>query len=240
MTEPQVPTIRFDVITLFPEMIDAASRAGVIGRALENGLLAVHSTQLRDYTGGSPHPIDDAPYGGGPGQVMRPEPIFAAMSDIEASQPQARKVLFTPQGRPFTQNVAREFAKESSITMFCGRYEGVDERVCGLFDDEISLGDFVMTGGEIAALALIDAVGRLVPGVLGSAESPQNESFSEPLLEYPQYTRPEAFNGMTVPPVLLSGNHRAIHEWRLEQARDRTQQRRPDLLISRINKKDDG
>jgi tRNA (guanine37-N1)-methyltransferase len=232
--------IRFDVITLFPEMIESASRAGVIGRAIDNQLLEVHTRQLRDYTGGSPHPIDDAPYGGGPGQVMRPEPIFAAIADGAAELQNCRKVLFTPQGRPFVQDMARELATETSILMFCGRYEGVDERVRTLFDDEISLGDFVLTGGEVAALALIDAVGRLVPGVLGSSESPQSESFSEPMLEYPQYTRPQDFNGMTVPPILLSGNHRAIAEWRLEQARERTRQRRPDLLISRITDKDDG
>lgn len=224
------PRIRFDVITLFPEMIDASVRTGVIGRALDSGLLEVHAHQLRDHTGGSPHAIDDAPYGGGPGQLMRPEPIFAAIAEVEAAQPGSRKILLTPQGQPFSQSVARRLSHESAIAMLCGRYEGVDERVRELFHEEVSLGDFVMTGGEIAALAIIDTVGRLVQGVLGSAESPTTESFTEPLLEYPQYTRPSDFRGMAVPPVLLSGNHAAIAEWRQKQALARTRERRPDLL----------
>jgi tRNA (guanine37-N1)-methyltransferase len=233
------PRIRFDVITLFPEMIEAAARTGVIGRGLDAGLIAVHARQLRDYTGGSPHPIDDAPYGGGPGQVMRAEPIFAAVEDAESRSPDSRKILLTPQGRPLSQPIVRELSHESAIMMFCGRYEGVDERVRTLFDDEISLGDFVMSGGEIAALAVIDAVGRLVPGVLGSAESSQSESFTEALLEYPQYTRPETFRGMAVPPILLSGNHAAIATWRRDQALARTRKRRPDLLDPARPSKDD-
>jgi tRNA (guanine37-N1)-methyltransferase len=228
-----VSRIRFDIITLFPEMIDASARTGVIGRALDSGLIEVAAHQLRDHTGGSPHPIDDAPYGGGPGQVMRPEPIFAAIEEIEASQPGCHKILLTPQGQPFSQPLAHRLSDEPSIVMFCGRYEGVDERVRDLFDEEISLGDFVMTGGEIAALAVIDSVGRLVPGVLGSAESPTAESFTEPILEYPQYTRPSDFRGLAVPPVLLSGNHAVIAQWRKEQALARTRRRRPDLLIPR-------
>jgi tRNA (guanine37-N1)-methyltransferase len=144
--------------------------------------------------------------------------------------PNSRKLLLTPQGRPLSQPIVRELSRESAIWMFCGRYEGVDERVRTLFDDEISLGDFVMSGGEIAALAIIDAVGRLIPGVLGSAESSQSESFTEPLLEYPQYTRPENFRGITVPPILLSGNHAAIAKWRRDQAIARTRERRPDML----------
>lgn len=225
----------FDVITLFPEMILASAKTGVIGRALGRGLLTVNAHQLRDYTGGSPHPIDDAPYGGGPGQVMRAEPIFAAVGNIASRRPHGRKILMTPQGRPFTQSIANELAGESEILLFCGRYEGVDERVRCLFDDEISLGDFVMTGGELGALAVIDAVGRLVPGVLGSADSPTAESFADSMLEYPQYTRPENFRGMTVPPILLSGNHAAIAQWRREQAIVRTRERRPDLLKKQGN-----
>lgn len=231
--------LRFDVITLFPEMIEAAARTGVIGRGLDTGLLAVHARQLRDYTGGSHHPIDDSPYGGGPGQLMRVEPIFAAVEDLRSESPDSRRILLTPQGRPLSQPIARELARESAIMMFCGRYEGIDERVRTLFDDEISLGDFVMSGGEIAALAVIDAVGRLVPGVLGSAESSQSESFTEQLLEYPQYTRPEDFRGMAVPPVLLSGNHAAIAKWRRDQSLARTHARRPDMLGQARTRSDD-
>jgi len=226
----------FDVITLFPEMITTACSIGMIGRAIEHGILSVTAHQLRDYTGGSPHPVDDSPYGGGPGMVMRPEPIYAAVEDVTAKAKPARKVLLTPQGRNFDQTVARELADAKSLLLFCGRYEGVDERVRPLFDEELSIGDYVMTGGEIAALAVIDAAGRLVPGVLGCAESPMDESFADGLLEYPQYTRPETFRGMQVPPVLLSGNHAAIQRWRHEQALARTRERRPELLTAETTK----
>ncbi len=223
--------ISFDVLTLFPEFIDAGARVGVLGRAIDAGILAVRAHQLRDYTGGSPHPLDDSPYGGGPGMVMRPQPIYAAVEDVTARFAPARRILLTPQGRPFTQAVARRLAAEApSMLLFCGRYEGVDERVRPLFDEEISIGDYVLTGGELGALVVIDAVSRLVPGVLGSAESHASESFSDPqLLEYPQYTRPADFRGMTVPSVLTSGHHAEIERWRREQARLRTQARRPDL-----------
>jgi len=222
--------IRFDVVTLFPELVESGCAYGVVGRAIRDGILAVRAHQLRDYTGGSPHPIDDHPYGGGPGMVMRPEPIYDAIEDVEARFHPGRKILLTPQGRRFDQNVARLFSQESSLLLFCGRYEGVDERVRGLFDEELSIGDYVLTGGELAALIVIDAVGRLVPGVLGCDESTSNESFSGNRLEYPQYTRPECFRGQSVPPVLLSGNHGQIERWRREQAEERTKRRRPDLL----------
>ncbi|HXC50586.1 MAG TPA: tRNA (guanosine(37)-N1)-methyltransferase TrmD [Candidatus Limnocylindrales bacterium] len=223
--------IAFDVLTLFPEFIEAGARLGVLGRAAESGLLAVRAHQLRNYTGGSPHPVDDSPYGGGPGMVMRPEPIYAAVEDITARFSPQRRVLLTPQGAPFTQAVAARLAAAGeSMLLFCGRYEGVDERVRPLFDEEISIGDYVLTGGELGALVVIDAVARLVPGVLGSADSPAAESFSDPaLLEYPQYTRPAEFRGMGVPSVLTSGNHAAIDRWRREQALERTAARRPDL-----------
>lgn len=223
--------ISFDVLTLFPELIEAGARVGVLGRAIDSGILVVRAHQLRDYTGGSPHPLDDSPYGGGPGMVMRPEPIYAAVEDVAARFAPARRILLTPQGRPFTQAVARRLASEApSMLLFCGRYEGVDERVRPLFDEEISIGDYVLTGGELGALVVIDAVSRLVPGVLGSAESHASESFSDPeLLEYPQYTRPAEFRGMTVPSVLTSGHHAEIERWRREQARLRTEARRPDL-----------
>jgi tRNA (guanine37-N1)-methyltransferase len=233
--------LRFDVITLFPEMIAAACSIGMIGRAIERGFLAVTAHQLRDYTGGSPHPVDDRPYGGGPGMVMRPEPIYAAVEDVSGKAEPTRKLLLTPHGRPFDQRMARDLSSATSILLFCGRYEGVDERVRPLFDDELSIGDYVMTGGEIAALAVIDATGRLVPGVLGSEESPKDESFSNGLLEYPQYTRPETFRGMRVPSVLLSGNHAEIERWRREQALSRTRTRRPDLIgADRTKGKDRG
>ncbi len=223
------PGLRFDVIALFPEIVAAVASTGVIGKAVEKGLLAVHLHQLRDYTGGSPHPVDDPPYGGGPGMVMRCEPIYAAVEDVRRRAQSKRALLLTPQGRPFDQRLARELSETSSLLIFCGRYEGVDERVRPLFDEEVSLGDFVLTGGEIAAAALIDAVGRLVPGVLGSPLSACQESFSNDLLEYPQYTRPEVFRGMRVPGVLLSGNHAEIDRWRRRQSLLRTRSRRPDL-----------
>jgi tRNA (guanine37-N1)-methyltransferase len=247
--QDSLPVLRFDVITLFPEIIEAACGFGVLSRGIADGILYVRAHQLRDYTGGSPHLVDDDPYGGGPGMVMRAEPIFDAVEDVSAKiageNPGApvRKILTTPQGARFDQSAAhrlhREGTRSASILILCGRYEGVDERVRGLFDEELSLGDFVMTGGEIAAAAVIDAVGRLVPGVLGSGESPVSESFSEDLLEYPQFTRPEEFRGMRVPPVLLSGNHAEIERWRREQATARTRERRPDLLTKEAKNLED-
>jgi len=227
--------IAFDVLTLFPEFIDAGARVGVLGRAVDAGILSVRAHQLRDYTGGSPHPLDDSPYGGGPGMVMRAEPIYAAVEDVSARFEPKRRVLLTPQGAPFSQATAWRFAREfDSMLLFCGRYEGVDERVRPLFDEEISIGDYVLTGGELGALVIIDAVSRLVPGVLGGADSHVSESFSDPeLLEYPQYTRPSEFRGMTVPSVLTSGNHGEIERWRREQSRARTAVRRPDLATRR-------
>jgi len=231
-------SIRFDIIGLFPEIVEACCSYGVIGRARQRETIRLVTHQLRDYTGGSHHPIDDEPYGGGPGMVMRPEPIFAAIEAIESSLdgPGCRtwKILTTPQGAPLDQHMARDLAARgpelSSVMILCGRYEGIDERVRRLFDQEISLGDFVLTGGEIAASAIVDAVGRLLPGVLGCADSTTSESFGEEgLLEYPHYTRPAEFRGDRVPAVLLSGDHAAIREWRRAQAVSRTQERRPDL-----------
>ena len=237
MSAPRPP--RFDVVGLFPEVVDVATQAGVLGRARQRELLVVRVHQLRDYTGGSPHPIDDEPYGGGPGLVMRPEPIYGAVEDVcqQAGTIPAPpwKVLMTPQGERFEQRVARSLRERSgevsSIVIFCGRYEGVDERVRSLFDQEISVGDFVLTGGEIAAAAVIDAVARLSTGVLGCADSTTSESFAESnFLEYPQYTRPAEFRGMRVPAVLQSGDHGAIRRWRREQSAARTRARRPDLI----------
>lgn len=223
--------IAFDVLTLFPEFVDAGARVGVLGRAIDTGILTVRTHQLRDYTGGSPHPLDDSPYGGGPGMVMRAEPIYAAVEDVTERFSPKRRILLSPQGSPFTQATAQRLATDyDSLLLFCGRYEGVDERVRPLFDEEISIGDYVLTGGEIGALVILDAVSRLVPGVLGSSDSSSSESFSDPsLLEYPQYTRPAEFRGMPVPSVLTSGNHGEIARWRREQSLARTAARRPDL-----------
>ena len=226
----QTARLAFDVITLFPEVIEQACAAGVLGKAIAAGTLRLRTHQLRDWSGGSIHPLDDSPYGGGPGMVMRPEPIYAAVEEVAAAHGPTWKVLLTPQGVPLNQAGVRRLAERSSILLFCGRYEGVDERVRPLFDEELSIGDYVLSGGEPAALAVIDAVGRLVPGVVGRAESLEAESFSDRLLEYPQYTRPEVFRGMHVPAVLLSGNHAEIARWRADQALERTRRRRPDLL----------
>lgn len=231
-------SIRFDVVGMFPEIVEACCRYGVLGRAIQRGTVSLVAHQLRDYTGGSHHPIDDDPYGGGPGMVMRPEPIYTAIEAIESELSgtgrRTWKILTTPQGTPFTQEIARDLGTRgpelASILIFCGRYEGVDERVRKLFDQELSLGDFVLTGGEIAAAAIIDSVSRLLPGVLGCADSVGSESFSEEgLLEYPQFTRPAEFRGERVPAVLQSGDHGAIREWRRAQALERTRTRRPDL-----------
>ncbi len=232
--------IRFDVLTLFPQIIESACSVGVLGRGADKGAVEIHAHLLRDYTGGSHHPIDDAPYGGGPGMVMRPEPIFEAVEDVAARAATSRKILMTPQGARFTQAHARRLAaEETSILLFCGRYEGIDERARGLFDEELSIGDFVLSGGELAACVVIDAVARLVPGVLGSGDSATEESFSHGLLEYPQYTRPAVFRGMGVPSILTSGNHGAVARWRHEQALERTRARRPDLLAARDDEESD-
>lgn len=237
--------IRFDVVTLFPTMFPMVCQSGVIGRALERGLIVVEPHQLRDYVHGNHHLVDDQPYGGGPGMVMRAQPICDAIEDVTNRYGPHRKILLTPQGKTLDQSMIRRLSTPSEpdeqqrILLFCGRYEGVDERVRGLFDDEISVGDYVLSGGEVAALTIIDSVGRLAPGVLGSDQSAVEESFSAGLLEYPQYTRPEVFRGEHVPPVLLSGNHREIERWRRAQAEARTHERRPDLLAKKGDKDDD-
>jgi len=219
-------------------VIEALSAFGVVGRAVAAGIIGISAHQLRDYCGGSIHAVDDAPYGGGPGMVMRPEPIYAAVEDLRARFAPKRSILLTPQGRRFDQATARRLAVSGDLLLFCGRYEGVDERARGLFDEEISMGDFVMSGGEIAAAALVDCVARLIPGVLGSEQSAERESFSETLLEYPQYTRPVRFRNMAVPAVLTSGNHARIEAWRREQALARTRARRPDLLAHKPGRND--
>ncbi len=225
------------VITLFPELFEPLLSAGMIGRAA-SGPLDVTMVPLREFGLGKHRSVDDTPYGGGSGMVLRVEPVVAALEAADdratrAGLPPAHRVLLTPQGRPFRQRDARALAARPHVALVCGRYEGFDERVRSFVHEEVSLGDFVMTGGEVAAMAILEATCRLLPGVLGNAESASSESFSEALggqLEYPQYTRPAEFRGAGVPEVLSSGNHAAIEAWRAEQARERTRARRPDLF----------
>lgn len=221
-----------DILTLFPEMVEAVLDASILKRAREKGLLDVRTVNLRDYAEGRHKIADDYPYGGGAGMVMKPEPIFQAIETIRAQGDDIRLVFLSPQGRPFTQTVAEEFAKEPRRMVFlCGHYEGIDERVrIGLAPEELSVGDYVLTGGELAALIVVDASARLIPGVLGDQESAAADSFSGSLLDHPHYTRPPVFRGMDVPQVLLSGNHQAIQAWRRAQAIRNTYDKRPDLL----------
>jgi len=224
--------MRIDVLTIFPEMFPPILNESMLKIAQENGRVRFYVHNLRDYSEGKRRNVDDRPYGGGPGMVMKPEPIFCAVERIEAQEPApARRILLTPQGTRFTQQMASALAEEERLLLICGRYEGFDERVrIGLSLTEISIGDYVLCGGELPAMVIIEAVVRLIPGVLGGEQSAEADSFSKGLLDYPQYTRPEEFRGMRVPQVLLSGHHEEIAKWREEQARDRTAQRRADLL----------
>jgi tRNA (guanine37-N1)-methyltransferase len=220
-----------EILTLFPRMVAAPLEESILGKARAKGLLRVQVTDIRDFAEGKHRVTDDVPYGGGAGMVMKPEPLVAAIEAAKEREPQARVVLMSPQGRRFDQEKALELSQQPALVLVCGRYEGVDERVLRWVDEELSLGDFVLTGGEIAALAVVDAVARLLPCVLGNELSAQSESFAgEGLLEGPQYTRPPEFRGMRVPEVLLSGDHARIAGWRREQAMARTRERRPDLL----------
>lgn len=216
----------FHVITLFPEIFAGFVEASLLGKAREAGLLSIGFTDPRDFTRDRHRTVDDAPYGGGSGMVMKAEPIRDAL----AALPRLHRVLLTPQGRPLDQADAVRFAGLEGLVLMCGRYEGVDERVRRFFDEEISLGDFVLNGGEVAAMAVIEAISRLLPGVLGNEESVREESFAAGLLEYPQYTRPEVLDGARVPQVLISGDHGKVARWRRGQALLRTGRRRPDLL----------
>jgi tRNA (guanine37-N1)-methyltransferase len=226
--------MEFHVITLFPEMF-AALDAGLIGRARQQGIIAVRAHNLREYGLGNYRQVDDTPYGGGSGMVMRPEPIAAAIDAVTAERPDLLKILMTPQGERFDQPMAREFVQRHSGLLFiAGRYEGVDERIHALVDREISIGDYVLSGGEMAAMVVIEAVARLVPGVVGNPESLEEESFGNGnLLEYPQYTRPEEFRGMRVPEILLTGDHGKIRAWREAEALRRTTRRRPELVVNK-------
>lgn len=222
---------QFFVLTLFPEMIQQTLSHSIMGRAQKEGHISVEAINIRDYTLNKQKHVDDYPYGGGAGMVMQAQPIYDAYQSIAEKAKGARVVYMTPQGRPFTQRIAEELSKEENLVFLCGHYEGIDERIIEeIVTDEISLGDFVLTGGELAAITIIDAVSRLVPGVLGKEDSFADESFSDGLLEYPQYTRPPVFHGKEVPEILLSGHHANIAKWRREQSLIRTVQKRPDLL----------
>ena len=234
--------MRIDILTLFPEICRAPLNASMMKRAQENGVLDLHIHNLRDWTTDKHHVVDDAPFGGGQGMVMKPEPIFAAVEDLKSKFGpsrtgirESRILLMSPAGRRLDQQAAAAFSNESHLIIVCGHYEGVDHRVIEhLVDEEISIGDYVLTNGAIAAVVLVDAVVRLLPGVLGDGQSAADDSFSAGLLEGPQYTRPSEFRGWKVPDVLLSGNHGEIAKWRKEQARQRTQKNRPDLLGEKL------
>ena len=239
--------LRFDILTLFPSMFEGPFSSSIIRRAIDRGLVTIHLRNIRDYATDRHRTADDYPYGGGAGMVMKPGPIFAAaeaaLAEARQAQPDLQAsdiILMTPQGRLLKQSVAQDLARRQHLVLICGHYEGVDERVRShLVTDEISIGDYVLTGGEIPAMVVVDAVTRLVPGVLGSEESALVESYAGGLLEYPQYTRPPEFRGAAVPDVLLSGNHALIARWRRQQALLRTLRRRPDLLLAQALSRSD-
>jgi tRNA (guanine37-N1)-methyltransferase len=228
---PPAPALHFEILTLFPELFDSFLGASLIGKAIETGLVAVTRTNLREFGLGRHRAVDDSPYGGGPGMVLRPEPVAAAIEQIEASRGRAHRVLLSPTGRLFDQEAARRMATRGRVLLICGRYEGFDERIATLFADEVlSIGDYVLCGGELGAAVVIEAAARLCPGVIGKNQSTIEESFSAGRLEYPQYTRPPEFRGLTVPEVLLGGDHAAIAAWRARESLARTRATRPDLL----------
>jgi tRNA (guanine37-N1)-methyltransferase len=221
--------MKIDVLTLFPAMFTGPLDESIVKRARESGLLELKIHQLRDWTHDRHKTVDDRPFGGGPGMLLKPEPLFEAIESLQREK--TRVILLSPSGRKFDQSIARELAQQDDLLLVCGSYEGFDERVReALADDELSIGDYVLTNGALPAMVVIDAVTRLLPGVLGDDESSHDESFSHGLLEYPQYTRPAEFRGMKVPDVLLSGNHAEIGKWRREQAKLQTEKQRPDLL----------
>jgi len=222
----------FEVITIFPEIFNSYLGTGVLRKALQKGLIEVKVNNLRDYTVDKHRTVDDYPYGGGAGMVMKPEPLFAAIETLCPERKERRVIVLSPVGRKFEQEMAEELSKEPKrIFLLCGRYEAIDERVrIALVDDEVSIGDYILTGGELPALVIIDAVARLIPGVLGDERSAKEDSFSSGILDYPHYTRPHVFRDMAVPEVLLSGNHREISRWRRKEALRRTLKQRPELL----------
>ena len=233
--------MNFHIMTLFPEMVMGGLSTSITGRAMEKGIISVEAVNIRDYSKDKHRHVDDAPYGGGAGMVMQPGPICDAYEDLcRRAGRRPRVIYMTPQGRVFNQQIAQELAKEEELVFLCGHYEGIDERALELVaTDYLSIGDYVLTGGELPAMVMIDCISRLVPGVLNNEVSAEVESFHDNLLEYPQYTRPEVFNGMAVPEVLLSGHHKNIEKWRREQSIKRTLERRPDLLAgANLSKKE--
>ena len=223
---------RFHILTLFPEMVMDGLNTSIIGRAIEAGLLEINAVNIRDYSTNKHMKVDDYPYGGGAGLVMQPEPVYRAYKDLEKDMKKKPRVVYlTPQGTTFHQEMAKELAKEEELVFLCGHYEGIDERVLEeIVTDYVSIGDYVLTGGELPAMVMIDSISRLVPGVLHNDDSAGDESFENGLLEYPQYTRPPVFLDKEVPEVLLSGHHENIRKWRHEQSVKRTKERRPDLF----------
>ncbi len=228
---PPPPRLDIELVTLFPEMFESFLGASLLGKAIASGLVRVQCTNPRDYARGRHRQVDDSPYGGGPGMILRPEPVAAAIEAAEAARGRAHRVLLSPSGQLFEQATAVELVRRGRILLICGRYEGIDERIAELFADQVlSIGDYVLAGGELAAAVLIEAMARLVPGVLGCGVSTVDESFAAGRLEYPQWTRPESFRGLSVPAVLLSGHHAEIERWRRAESVRRTSERRPDLL----------
>lgn len=227
MSEP----FRVNILTIFPEMFDGFFASSILGRAREQGLLEVRVTDIRPFSASKHRNTDDYPFGGGAGMVMMAQPIIGAMAAVRAEYPSARRIYLGPRGRKLTTSLARELSREKELILLCGHYEGVDQRALDTcVDEEISIGDYILTGGEPAAMVLVDCVARFIPGVLGSAESPEEESFSDGLLEYPQYTRPRNLDGMEVPEILLNGDHAKIRDWRRKESLRATLLHRPDLL----------
>lgn len=225
----------FHVLTIFPEMFDSPFSSGLISKALVKGLVRITCHDIRDYSTDPHKSVDDYPFGGGPGMVMKPEPIFSAVDDLHSSNrigSNSRVIVMSPQGRLFDKNIAKELTQYDELVFICGRYEGIDDRVIqNLADEEISIGNYILNGGELASMVIIDSVSRLLPGVVGSEESILQDSLSDGLLKYPQYTRPRSFRGMDVPEVLLSGNHKIIEKWRKDKSVKNTNKKRPDLMI---------
>jgi tRNA (guanine37-N1)-methyltransferase len=226
--------VKIDILTLFPEMFDAVLKSSILGKAIEKGILRVGIINIRDFSKDRHKRVDDYPYGGGAGMVMMPQPLYDAIKSVKDESPDARVILTSPRGKPFGQEMARLLSKEPHLVIVCGHYEGIDQRIIDtMVDEEISIGDYILTGGELPAMVIVDAVARLLPGAIGSPLSLEQESFTDGLLEYPQYTRPADFLGMKVPEVLLSGNHKKIEEWRMEKAVEITRRLRPDLLTGK-------
>lgn len=231
--------MQIDILTIFPDFVSNLNNYGNIGKAIEKEIIKINVYNLRDYSNDKHGSVDDAPYGGGPGMVMKPQPFYYALEELGYLNSSENIILMTPQGEIFNQKMAQEFASCHKIMILCGHYEGVDERIRHIATKEVSIGDYILTGGELPALVVVDAVSRLIPGVLGDFDSALQDSFSENLLEYPQYTRPSSFKGMKVPDVLLSGNHAEIARWRRKEMLKRTLIKRPDLLVDEELKEED-